>query len=154
MLSIKEQNAIAEVVYYLKGIKQEDIEKIPKKIIDYLNENASKEYKCTFDYNQPLKDLNLLDETRGIIGLICYKYWCVTEEQKKCYLKKLTENEIIYQETLEKKYNADILFENRKQKEECIQKNEENSNIVMYKETVFQKIIMKIRKWWSNIIKK
>ena len=85
MIGIKEQNAMAEVVWYLKGIKQEDIEKIPEKTIKYLNENASKEYKCNFDYSKPLNELKLLDETRGIIGLLCYKYWCITEEQKKEY---------------------------------------------------------------------
>ena len=71
MINKKNANAMAEVIYYLKGIKQEDIDKIPEKLIQYLNKNATKEYQCDFDYNKPLKELNLLDETRGIIGMIC-----------------------------------------------------------------------------------
>ena len=51
MVSVRNANAMAEVIYYLKGIKQEDIDKIPRKFIQYLNENASKEYKCDFDYS-------------------------------------------------------------------------------------------------------
>ena len=114
MVNVRDANAMAEVLYYLKGIKQKDIDKIPEKFIEYLNENASKEYKCNFDYNKPLKDLNLLDETRGIIGMICYNYWCITEIQKKQYLEKLNENEKIYQEMIRKKYNPDNIFKNRK----------------------------------------
>ena len=89
MISVKSQNAMAEVLWYFKGIKEDDINKIPKDIIDFLEQNASKEYKCTFDYNKPLKELDLLDETRGIIAILCYKYWCITNEQKEMYLKKL-----------------------------------------------------------------
>ena len=37
MVSVKDANAMAEVIYYLKGIKQEDINKIPKKLMQYLN---------------------------------------------------------------------------------------------------------------------
>lgn len=96
MASIRNVNAITEVIYYLKGIKQEDINKIPKKLMQYLNENVSKDYRCNFDYNKPLKELDLLDETRGIIGMICYNYWCTTEEQKEQYLKMLSQNEQQY----------------------------------------------------------
>lgn len=97
MISVKSQNAMAEVIWYLNGIKEDDIDKIPKKIINYIKENASKDYKCTFDYNRPLKELNLLDDTRGIIGMLCYKYWCTTKEQKEIYIKKLNSNEKNYQ---------------------------------------------------------
>ena len=57
MISVQNANAIAEVVYYLKGIRQEDIDKIPKKLLEYLNNNASKEYECNFDFNKPLNEL-------------------------------------------------------------------------------------------------
>ncbi len=113
MISVKNANAMAEVIYYLKGIRQEDLNKIPKKLLQYLNENASKEYKCNFDYNKPLKELKLLDETRGIIGMICYNYWCITEKQKEQYIKKLSENEKKYQEILHELYNPDNLFKRR-----------------------------------------
>ncbi len=114
MANSREKDAMAEVIWYLKGIREEDIKKIPPPIIRYLNENASKDYKCNFDYNKSLRDLNLLDETRGIIALLCYKYWCTTEDQKKKYLRKLTENERLYQEKLCKKYDTKLLFDNNK----------------------------------------
>ena len=110
---------MAEVLWYLKGIKEDDINKIPKDIIKFLKENASKEYICTFDYNKPLNELNLLDDTRGIIGILCYKYWCTTKEQKEMYLKKLNSNEKNYQIKINEKYNQNDLYKrNNHQKEE------------------------------------
>lgn len=142
MVSIKNANAIAEVIYYLKGIKQEDIDKIPKKFMQYLNENASKEYKCNFDYNKPLKELNLLEETRGIIGMICYNYWCDTENQKEEYLKKLSRNEQKYQQILYEKYNPNNLFKNKVSQIESV---ENSVAMVEYKETIFKKFISRIK---------
>lgn len=142
MVSIKNANAIAEVIYYLKGIKQEDIDKIPKKFMQYLNENASKEYKCNFDYNKPLKELNLLEETRGIIGMICYNYWCDTENQKEEYLKKLSRNEQKYQQILYEKYNPDNLFKNKVSQIESV---ENSVAMVEYKKTIFKKFISRIK---------
>ena len=139
MINVNNANAMAEVIYYLKGIKQEDINKIPKKLMQYLNENASKEHICSFDYNKPLKELDILDEARGIIGMICYNYWCVTEQQKEQYLKKLSMNEQQYQEILHEKYNPDNIFKNK-------QKHTENNQmqataIVEYKNySLFKKV--------------
>lgn len=146
MVSVKDANAMAEVIYYLKGIRQEDVDKIPKKFIQFLNENASKEYICNFDYNRPLKELNILDETRGIIGMICYNYWCVTEQQKELYLKKLSQNEQQYQEILHEKYNLDNLFKNRKQ--EYVEETQNIANevaMVEYRGSTLKKVINKIK---------
>lgn len=148
MVSVRNANAMAEVIYYLQGIKQEDIDKIPKKFIQYLNENASKEYKCDFDYNKPLKELNLLDETRGIIGMICYNYWCVTEKQKEQYLKRLSQNEEQYQKILNEKYNPDNIF--GKKKLDFIENTTNTTEITEYKESIFKKLINKIKSIFSK----
>lgn len=148
MVSVRNANAMAEVIYYLNGIKQEDIDKIPKKFIQYLNENASKEYKCNFDYNKPLKELNLLDETRGIIGMICYNYWCVTEKQKEQYLKRLSQNEQQYQKKLDEKYNPDNIFENKIL--DFIENTTNPTEIIEYKESIFKKLKNKLKSIFSK----
>ncbi len=149
MISVKSQNAMAEVIWYLNGIKEDDIDKIPKKIINFIKENASKDYKCTFDYNRPLKELNLLDDTRGIIGMLCYKYWCTTKEQKEMYIKKLNSNEKNYQNKINEKYNPDNLFKSINRRV-----NENNTNMIEYKESILQRIIVKIKSLWKALIKK
>ena len=39
MISVKSQKAMAEVLWYLNGIKEDDIDKIPKDIINFIKEN-------------------------------------------------------------------------------------------------------------------
>ena len=154
MISVKSQNAMAEVLWYLKGIKEDDIDKIPKDIINFIKQNASKEYNCTFDYNKPLKELDLLSETRGIIGMLCYKYWCTTEEQKEMYLKKLNSNEKNYQIKMNEKYNPNDVFKNNNQKQNNIQNNEENTKMIEYKESILKKIFSKTKSLWKAFTKK
>lgn len=138
MIGINNANAMAEVIYYLKGIKQEDINKIPKTLMQYLNENASKDYMCDFDYNKPLKELDILDETRGIIGMICYNYWCVTRQQKELYLKKLSQNEQQYQEILHKKYNPDDIF--KKSNKNNTSETQKDNALIEYRQSFFTKL--------------
>ncbi len=110
MLETKYQIAITETLYYLNGIKQEDIDKIPRKFMTFLKENASKNYKCKFDYTKPLKDMEITNEARGLIAVICLNYWCDTESQKNSFIKYLKENEIKYQEDLKKIYDISNIF--------------------------------------------
>ena len=109
MVSQRYSIAMAETLHYLKGITQEDINKIPQKFMEFLKNNASKEYNCDFDYTKPLKDIELKEETRGLIGMICLNYWCETQEQKNSFLEHLNENEKAYQEKLRKKYDVNFL---------------------------------------------
>jgi len=140
--NIKYEIAISETLHYLKGIKQEDIDKIPNRLIEFLQENSSKEYVCKFDYTKPLNELELQEETKGLIGMICLNYWCETEEQKKFFENKLNENEKKYQEKLREKYNPDNIFKNKQ--EETLVKNS-NLPVVMQKETFFKKLISFIK---------
>ena len=103
MSSTKYAKAMREVTEYLKGIRKEDLEKIPNDFLNFLNENEDKNYKCNFDYTRPLKELDLSDEAKGMILYITYNYWCKTD--KKEFYDKLNENEKIFQEQLRVKFN-------------------------------------------------
>lgn len=89
--------AMAETLHYLKGISQDDVDKIPKKLMQFLKDNASQDYKCEFDYTKPLNELNLTDEAKGLIAMICLNYWCETDEQKIKFRNHLNANEQVYQ---------------------------------------------------------
>ena len=58
MVNTRYANAFKEVDYYLKGIREEDIEKIPNKLKEFIKVNASEDYLVDFDYNKPLLLLN------------------------------------------------------------------------------------------------
>lgn len=64
MVTERYANAYAEVLHYLNGINKESLEKIPKKLINMFEQSKNPNYVCNFDYNRPLKELKLLEETR------------------------------------------------------------------------------------------
>lgn len=140
--------AISETLHYLKGISQNDLDRIPNKFIQFLNDNCWKDYKCNFDYTKPLRELDISNEARGLIAMICLNYWCTNEEQKEIFKKHLTENELKYQEELRKKYNSDNIFNNKPNyiKESIKESNiQENIAMVEYiKLKWYQKIFNKI----------
>lgn len=145
---IKYANAMAEVLYYLKGIRNEDLAKIPKKLIDFLEENSNKNYICNFDYTKPLKELNLTDESKGIIAMICYYYWCNTEENKQKLISIFNQNEKIYQEEMKEKYDPKKIFEERNEKNIQKIKTNETVDVVKYKESKLKKIINKLKNYF------
>ena len=149
MVDIQYSVAVAELLEYLKGIDDEDIEKIPKKLMDFWKEIASKDYVCNFDYNKPLKELQyqLSDDTLGLISMICYNYWCESESEKQEFLKQLEENEKNYQEKLKIKYDwkKDVV-----EKDYKINNNKKEDNqLIVKKEKFFIRIIKKIKQYFT-----
>ena len=144
MVNKRYSKAMAETLHYLKGINENDIKKIPNKFIKFLEENALQNYKCDFDYNQPLKELKVMDETRGLISMICLNYWCETEEEKDNFIEHLNKNEKQYQEKLRKKYEVYEIFK----KKELVEKI--NKNILLI-ESEKLNILKKILKFLMNL---
>lgn len=147
MINKKYKRGISEVLHYLNGINQEDIDKIPDKFKEFLEENKDTEYICTFDYNKSLNEIDgeISDEAKGIIGLIAVNYWCENEEEKITLLKQFNENEKEYQKVLREKYNPDNLFEQVKKNED----NKDTKDISVLKENsmknIFSRILEKIK---------
>ena len=144
MVNEKYSIAMCETLRYLKGINQDDLNKIPSKFIKFLNDSSSKNYECDFDYTKPLKELNISEEARGIIAMICLNYWCITDEQKEKFKSHLTKNELKFQKEMRRKYNPDNLFNNK------VEKNVVDTVKIEYKEL----IEYKEQKWHHKILDK
>lgn len=85
---------LTEVFEILKNMRKEDVEKIPKKFINFLEENRSKKYKPNFDFKKPIEKLNLDSKTQAFLGIIYLKYWATNEEEKKDFIKRLNKRNI------------------------------------------------------------
>lgn len=136
--------AITELLHFLKGFSDEELNKIPKELMNFFEENADKNYKCNFDYNTDIEDLHLKDETYGLISMICYNYWCETPEEKKQYLDLLNESEKEYQKHISEKYNLDKLFANK------VSRHDEKTQLAMVKydkEKWYKKILMFLKRF-------
>ena len=152
MINQRYKIAISETLHYLNGIKQDDIHKIPDKFMNFLKANKSKNYECDFDYTKPLNELQLMDETRAIIGMICLNYWCETEEQKIKFRNHLNVNEQAYQETLKIKYNGDDIFKRKdiSHNEEIKFENINQLPIKLENENIFKRLRNSIMKLFNK----
>lgn len=154
MVNERYRIAMAETLHYLKGIRQDDVDKIPNDLIKLFETNASKDYKCKFDYTKPLNEVNIKDETRGLISMICLNYWCETEEQKSKFRNHLNVNEQAYQEELRKKYNMDDIFKRKKSidKEKITTESLDVNNLLVKvkNENIFKRVLNRIKNLFSK----
>lgn len=145
MVSVAYSEAVVEVLDILEHTKKEDVNKIPKKFIEFLENNKSKTYISNLDHTKTIKEMNLKPKTQALLGLIYLKYWA-NEEEKIEFRKKAQANESNYQKELNEKYNPNNLFKNKNavniEKNETIQ---QTSLVEIKKETIMQKIISKIK---------
>ncbi len=144
MVSNEYSEAIAEVLDILEHTHKEDINKIPLSFMNFLKDNASKEYKPNLDHSKRIKDMQLKEKTIGILSVINSKFWC-TEDEKIEFDKKLKENEEKYQKELRKKYNPDNIFNKRTLN---IPKEELSIVKVKHKESIFVRLLNFIKKYF------
>lgn len=142
--------AYAEVLHYLKGIRKKQIMLIPKGLIEYFKANKSQTYKCNFDYNKPLNEIEISDKAKGIIGMICLNYWSNSNNEKKIFLEKIEENEKIYQKELNEKYSYDNIFK-KSNKDKDLENEEELLDLEPTKKVkLFEKIINKLKQYFNK----
>lgn len=135
--------AYTQINCLLRYFPKEYLKKLPVKLLNFIQENSSKEFEINVDFNCNLKEQNLSKKTYDILAVLKYNYWS-TEEEKKSIRQKLNENEKIFQKELSEKYNTDNLFKNKKTEETVIQEN--TQALVEYKgKTLIQKIFDKIK---------
>jgi len=143
MLNQRYAEASVEVLDILEHMDSNDLVKVSNKFINFLKENASREYICNLDYSKKLNEMNLKEETRGLLALMYESYWC-PEEKKEELQKKFYENERKYEEELREKYNPDNIF---KEKQKSINDLKDNqTQLIEYKETILKRILNKIKK--------
>ena len=141
--------AYTEVLTILNHMETKYQDKVPKKLKDFFEKNSAKDYRFDIDFKTPLKDQELKNKTLVLLAMLNLNYWCSTEEEKQELIKHYSENEEIYQEKLREKYNPDNIFNNNNQQ---INTEEETSreevSLVEQKESVFKKLINKIKRFF------
>ena len=142
MVSAEYSEAAVEVLDILKHTSEEDVEKIPKKFLEFLESNKSKTYIPKLDHTKTIKEMNLKPKTEALLGLIYLKYWA-NDEEKIAFKNRAKENEIKYQEGLREKYHTDNLFKKEIIRNENIQ--QKMSLQTVEHETFIRRIINKIK---------
>lgn len=144
MVDSKYGIAYSEVLEILKYIPVEDYNKIPKTKIELFETNANNDYTFTYDPNKTLEEQNVSNITKGIIILLFRDYWATENQRKKIIAKQNYDRQILEKEKQEK-YNLDDIFKNKSQDITTKEKATSTVEIIKYKESIFEKIINKIK---------
>lgn len=138
------KKAYKEVVEILKFVSKENVDKIPKEMLDMFEEEQDKEYNFKVDTTKSFEEQELLEETKAIFSNIFRDYWA-NDYQRKVIIEKENMDRIKLEE---EKYDSKDLFKNNQKNF-----NKQNNNgkvdvnlTVVKKENLFKKLIDKIFK--------
>lgn len=126
-----------EISEILRYMPIEYNKKLPEKFKDLINENKTSN---GFIYNKEktLDKQEMLHDTKVLLSILYRTYWC--SEQKR---KELEEED---NRILREKYNPDNIFKkHNKAENEERDANKKEVAMVTYKETLFKKIINRIK---------
>ncbi len=138
------KKAYKEVVEILKFVSKENVDKIPKEMLDMFEEEQDKEYNFKVDTTKSFEEQLLLEETKAIFSNIFRDYWA-NDYQRKVIIEKENMDRIKWEE---QKYDPKDLFKNN-QKNFNKQNNNDKVDVnltVIKKENSFKKLIDKIFK--------
>ncbi len=140
--------AYTEVNCLLEYLPQSYIDKLPKKLIELIQNQSNEQYNINIDTNKSLLEQNFSKKAKDLIAVIKYNYWS-TNEEKQQLQQIFYDNENKYQKELSEKYDLDNIFKKKESKMEMPQ-IENNVQMVVYKENIFIRIFNKLK----NLIKK
>lgn len=143
MTNLDYRKSCTEVLAILNNISIENFKKIPRELIEAFETSKDADYDFSLDYSKDLKDQDVSEITLAILNNL-YRDYLASEEEKNMIMleekQKRSEEEKIKRE----KYNPDDIFKKKTQVED----SNESVAIVEYKETIFSKIIKKIKKFF------
>lgn len=144
MVSTNYANAYKEVLIVINNLVKEDYDKIPKEYIEYLLANCNNDYEFEYDKTKTFKEQDLLDDTKYILFGLFEKFGAT--EQQKGKIKAFRNNYYNkLEEELQEKYNPDNLFKNRHPIEDVHDVIPNDTDLVVYKETILKRFINKIK---------
>ena len=143
-MTYETKQAYSEVCAVLENMPNEYISKIPKKIIKLFETERLTNYEPNINKSNPLHKNKLSKKAMVIIAMLNYQYWCPNKKVKDDLYKIYLSNNDKYQREIEKKYSVDNLFKNKNNITQ-VYNEVENVAMVEYKESIFRRIINKIK---------
>lgn len=142
MVATNYKNAFKEVYVILDSLLEEDYKKIPPELIETIYQNMNQDYKYELDEEQDLSTQKMLPETKAILFNI-FRDYLSTEEQKQKIIRMQKEERQKNELKKKEQYNTDVFANKEKTNNSEIQK--EPVSLIKYKESIFKKIINKIK---------
>lgn len=143
MENVKYAIAYREVFEILKYIPKADYDKIPNEKIELYKTMQDKNYNFKYDPSKTLDEQNISKRAKAIIGLLFRDYWATEIQRQKILAKQKYERQKIEEEK-SKNFQYGDIFKNISKKED-ITNTIPNNTLVEYKESVFTRILNKIK---------
>lgn len=138
--------AYKEVFEILKYIPNADYNKIPKEKIELYKTMQDKNYNFKYDPSKTLDEQNVSKRAKAIIGLLFRDYWATDIQREKILAKQKYERQKIEEEKAQNYQYEDLFKKNRTEIQQAeVKDNVEQVSLVEYKESVFTKILNKIK---------
>lgn len=138
------ENAYTEVYTILQELNEEEYSKIPPEILETIEENMNKEYEFMLDDELELKERQMLPETKAILFNL-FRDYLATTEQKEKIIKMQNEERQKNELRKQQNYNVDVFQNKAKISTKPIEN--QDKELIKYKENIFRKIINKIKSW-------
>ena len=151
------RRTLCDIDIILNILPDEDKNKIPSKLRNFIFENRLENYESTIDIKVPIEEQEIHPDTQTFLGMLYLNYWCKDEEEKRELKNLFAENEKNYQKEQNEKY--EVFKENHNvQEQESVNgeiRSEEvrtdysteqvqETQMVVYKENIFKRIFNKI----------
>ena len=148
-VSLTTRQAYSEIDEFLGLLTEEQREKIPGKLREFFKEEKDSNYIKGIKADIPVNQQNFKEETLAIIALLNLQYWCQDENEKQRLKSIYANNEKVYQEMLQDKFNPDDIFKKRNVAKEVVEPKQVNSvAMVQYKEPIIRRILNKIKEFF------
>ena len=144
MIPSRYRNAYKEVYIILNYLDEDDYNKIPLEVINAIENNMNEEYEYYMNEDIDLSNQQMLPETKAILFNI-FRDYLLTEEQKQKIIRMQKEERQKNELKKKEQYNTDVFANKEKTNNSEIQK--EPVILIKYKESIFKKIINKIKKF-------
>ena len=89
---LKNSYSYTEVIDILDNMEVKYKEMLPRKLMDFLNENKNLEYKKHVNPQIPLSEQNISKDAITILAMINLKYWVKDEKRKADLIEKYKAN--------------------------------------------------------------
>ncbi len=144
-MTLEYKQSLKEVDTILNFMEKKYTDKLPNKLIRFIKENMDNSYISNINVNIPINKQLLKENTKLLLSLIYRNYWCDEEKKKElfeedAYLKSQKEKENY------EKYNPDNIFESKQLEINSKDNSSKSNNIVEYKESIFKRVVNKIRR--------
>ena len=141
--------AYTEVNCLLKYMPYSYINKLPEKLLTLIENQSDDYYYIEIDPEKGLAEQGLSKKAKDLLAVLKYNYWSTDDEKKKLSII-FYENERKYQDEWHIKYNTKEKFKNNEEKLNSTNIVKTDTQMVVYKENLFIKILSKIKKFFKK----